>query len=176
MLDLSSKWPRPPDWTAAHMHCAGTEVRCRSVGAQVLVSGPMERIGVTFPGFGAPACLLEAVAGDSYAVRIARDRVLLVGPAADDLVSGWHPAGLAITRMDAGLLAFEAKGEGTEGIMARGMAVDLGTRSPSAAAGFAGFEALIYRHGPEQRLRIHVSRTLAASLWTWFQTVAAQSA
>ncbi|MGN6538854.1 MAG: hypothetical protein ACTHKQ_24390, partial [Mesorhizobium sp.] len=53
-------------------------------------------------------------------------------------------------------------------VIARAATLSPETTSASAAMLFAGVNAVVYRHGARNRLRVHVDCGLAAYLWEWF--------
>ena len=62
-----------------------------------------------------------------------------------------------------------------DAFIARGTTLDpAGPPGASATLSFAGIGAIVYRR--QRSLRIHVDRGLAAYLWTWMETVAANIA
>ena len=85
------------------------------------------------------------------------------GDALGDLIRLWNPA-----RMDAALHVFEIEGEGVDSVIARATTLNPQSASPSAAMLFASVNAIVYRHGARNRLRVHVDRGFAAYLWEWF--------
>ncbi|RVD49794.1 MULTISPECIES: hypothetical protein [unclassified Mesorhizobium] len=174
MRDLAEKWSVTPDWPAAAISAPGLAVRAVPGLSQLLVSGDLgawARVsGLQADGVGA----LGTAQGARYAARLARDRLLVVSdtPLATD--AGWHAEGFAVTAIDAGLQVFEADGPALDAFIARGATLDPAQPSASAALSFAGIGAIVYRH--DSKLRIHVDRGLAAYLWTWMETAAANIA
>ena len=177
MRDLAGKWPPVPEWDTAILET--DSLRIRTVGglAQLVVSGDLQAwgraAGMAHEGVGAFA----VAQGPRYAVRVARDRILAVSETPFGIAPGWHGEGFAVSGMDAAMHVFEIAGAGVPKLLARATALDptlgptldpAGT-SASAALLFAGVNALAYRHGGPEMLRVHVDRGLAPYLWKWFE-------
>lgn len=165
--NLADRWPAAPDWGSASIEGAGVTVRSLAGLHQMLVSGNLEAwnsaSGLTGPGVGA----LGLAKGKTWQIRVARDRLLAVSDMPLRVEPGWHAEGFAVTRMDAALHVFEIEGEGIDGVVARATTLDPAGASASAAMLFAGVNAIAYRHGAANRVRVHVDRGLAAYLWEW---------
>ncbi|TPN82597.1 hypothetical protein FJ987_28230 [Mesorhizobium sp. CU2] len=169
MRNLAEKWPAVPDFATATLSRDGTSVHTVGGLNQLLVSGDLaawsKASALAGEGVGAGAL----ASGDKYMVRIARDRLVVVGGVPFPIQAGWHEAGFAVSVMDAGLHVFEIEGPGLAGLVARGTALDPAQTSRSAAILFAGVNVLFYRYGNRNRARLHVDRGLAPYLWEWFE-------
>lgn len=165
MRDLTSSWPAVPDWPHAALDRAGVAAGSLPLATQHLVSGNLEafaaKAGLANTGTGAFA---EA-SGDCYALRVARDRMLVVNVAVD---GGWHPDGYAATDVSAVYHVFEIEGPGLDALIGEATAMDPAIGSPSAAVLFAGQQAVAYYHGG--RLRLHVERGFAPYIWQWLES------
>jgi len=165
--NLADRWPAAPDWASARIEGANFTVRSVTGLHQLLVSGDLDawnRVsGLTGQGVGA----LALAKGAAWEVRLARDRLLAVSSKPFSVEPGWHGEGFAVTRMDAALHVFEVEGKGVDNVIARATTLDPKSASPSAAMLFGGVNAVVYRHGAANRLRVHVDRGLAAYLWEW---------
>ncbi|CAN7506674.1 hypothetical protein [Rhizobium sp. LjRoot254] len=167
MRDLTSSWPDVPDWRSANIDRNGLVARTIDVGPQHLISGNLA-------GFATAASLADtgigafgAASGERYALRIARDRMLVVNAPASSTPPGWHADGYAVTDVSAMYHVFEFDGSGLEDLIAEAMFVDPRAKSPSAATMFAGQQAIVYHH--EGRLRVHVERGFAPYIWQWLE-------
>lgn len=100
-----------------------------------------------------------------HALRIARDRVLLITRGALDVEPGWHPAGYAVSRAGDLFAAVTLSGPDAVSIIAEGVTVDLASGSPSAAILFAGQFALLARRGED--FCLWIERPMLPWLWTW---------
>ena len=166
MRDRGKFWTPAPDWIAPLAGEGFAARRVRGLG-QTLVSGDLAA-GVAALAPGARTIGLWHVAGeDGCAVRVSRDRSLLVTPSPLGLAPGWRD-GFAATPCDDGYAVVEVSGAALPEIVAEAVSADLDAGSPSAAVQFAGIPALVYRIAPEVA-RLHVESPLAAYLWTWLR-------
>ena len=163
MADLGECWPKEPDWSAAP-HAWGLEIRRVSDVFQTLVSGNLEawsagsRIGLDV----APA------PGRDYAVRVARDRVLMVTAQPMASRPGWNASGHAATDLSGGYLLLEISGARLPELLSRATTLPGLDASPSAAIRFAGLDAIAY-FVAQGVLRLHVDRSLSGYLWSWLE-------
>lgn len=166
--NLAERWPAAPDWAAARIEGAGFTVRTLTGLHQLLISGDLDAwnraSGLTGQGVGA----LALAKGTAWQVRVARDRLLAVSSKPFSVEPGWHGEGFAVTRMDAALHVFEIEGPALDDVVARATTLDPAGKSPSAAMLFAGVNAVVYRYGARNRLRVHIDRGFTAYLWEWF--------
>jgi hypothetical protein len=164
--NLAERWPAAPDWSSARIEGGGAAVKSVAGLNQMLVSGDLgawnATAGLSGHGIGA----LALATGKAWQVRLARDRLLAVSEKPFAVEPGWHD-GFAVTRMDGALHVLEIEGKGLEDVIASAMTLDPAGKSPSAAVLFAGVNAIVYRYGAVDRLRIHVDRGLAPYLWEW---------
>lgn len=166
MRDRGLFWSAAPSRAAA---IARSDVSARFVSGlgQTLVSGDIDG-AIAALACGAPCVgLWELVEDERFAVRMARDRALIVSASPLDATVGWRD-GFAATPCDDGFAVIEIAGEGVRDIVAEATAADLDSGSLSAAILFAGVGALLYRTGPDTA-RIHVEAPLAAYLWRWLE-------
>lgn len=168
MLDNSARWRPEPDWENARLEGRTVAVRAVTGLAQRLVSGDLDRF-LARHGLGCNVGALGLASGGRYAVRVARDRLLVVGLPASECADGWHADGYAVTTMGSALRVLDARGEGVRDLLARATTVDPDDPGPCAALRFFGLTCTVYFHGDAQTLRIHVERGLAASLWEWLE-------
>jgi sarcosine oxidase gamma subunit len=167
MRDLTSSWPEVPVWSDATLDRDGLTARTVILPSQHLVSGNLEafaaKAGLSDTGVG----LFQMVSGERYALRLARDRMLVVDGPTEALAPGWHADGYAVTDVSALYHIFEFDGDGIAALLEEAMAVDPKMHSPSAASMFAGQPAVVYHH--EGRVRLHVERGHAPYLWQWLE-------
>lgn len=171
MLDHAAKWDAEPDWGIAQIDARGIRIRSLDLPEQVWVSGDLvafgKASGLDCQGAGA----LGVVRGDVYTVRLGRNRLLVVGALTPAISEGWNDAGYAVTAMGGANHVFELDGQNLDDLLAMATTIDLVAPSPSASVGFASTPAVLYRHEPSGRLRLHVERGLAVYVWTWLRTV-----
>jgi hypothetical protein len=114
---------------------------------------------------GAPILGLYELAPESaHALRIARDRALLVTPSPLGATDGWRD-GWCATSVDDGWAAVDVAGPDAALALAQGTSADLAAHSPSAAVLFAGLRCLIAR--TETGFRLHVEAPWLETLLTW---------
>ena len=166
--DPMAKWTPTPDWRAARL--ARPDWRAAPVLGlhQTLLSGDLAA------GFAALSPKLESVglwriAPAPAAIRIARDRALVVSSQAPVLPWGWHDAGWAATDASDAFIVFELAGAALRSLVAEATSADLDADSPSAAIQFAGVAALLYR-ATEDCARLHVEFPFAPYVWRWLET------
>ena len=143
-------------------------VRPLSGRGSTLVSGDLEgAVAALAPG--APMLGLYALAPDGpHALRIARDRALLVTPAPLRAADGWRE-GWCATSLDDGWAAIDVAGAEAPLALAQGTAADLEAGSPSAAVRFAGLRCLLAR--TEAGFRLHLEAPWLTALLTWLEGI-----
>jgi hypothetical protein len=140
------------------------QARTSSSGGSTLISGDIDAaIGALAPG--APILGLYALAPEgAQALRIARDRALLVTPAPLGAADGWRESWCA-TSVDDGWAAVDVFGPDAPLALAQGTSADLAANSPSAAVLFAGLRCLLAR--TEAGFRLHVEAPWLEALLNW---------
>lgn len=114
--------------------------------------------------------LAEECGNGPFALRIARDRALLITETLLEAEPGWYAAGFALSSADDAFIEIALNGADASTIIAEGVTADLETGSPSAALLFAGQFALLARRGAGYRLWIE--RPMLAWFWAWLNGVA----
>lgn len=168
MRDLSGIWPTVLDWTSAEHAANGIRVRSLAGLAQHLVSGNLDGFAQT-SGLTTGASALSTVEGDRYALRMARDRMLVINGGPAHLDPGWHEGGYAVTDISAALHVFEIEGDGIPALLQEALIVDPENAGPAASVMFAGQVATLYYHGSREKLRLHVERGFASFIWSWLE-------
>ena len=169
MRNDSDRW-QPAGEALAGFAGPGVTVTPVQGRRQTLISGPvagaLAAVGLT-RAHGWP----EVVAAAPYALRLRRDRVLVVdGPA---LPAGWDAqAGLAVSDMSDGLHIIEISGEKAFDLIRAGTEISRADASASVVRLLAGHEVALYFHGGGDRLRLHVSAPEAPALMLWLRRVA----
>jgi hypothetical protein len=165
MLDHAPRWPAVPDWSSFDLGRSDLRATVVRPASQAYVSGDLDAFRRVAGLEAQDAGGLRPAEGETYAVRLARDRLLAVGVAGEAVAPGWHAAGFAVTPTDAGLLVFAFGGPALSGLVARATIPTGADPGPSAATLFAGLPAVVYRHRSD--LRVHVERGLATALTGW---------
>lgn len=167
MRDRGKFWTPAPDRAVVRIEREGLSARFLSGLGQTLVSGDLDAALSTIAP-GAPEFGLWGLADtESFSVRVARDRALLVTPAPLAVVSGWRD-GFVATPCDDAFAVVEISGEGLLELVSEATSVSLDAGSRSAAVLFAGVTVFLYRSGPATA-RLHVEAPLAAYLWSWLE-------
>ena len=134
-------------------------------GAMLLSGDLVAAIATLAPG--APLLGLHAMVPESaHALRIGRDRALLVTQAPLAAADGWRD-GWCATCVDDGWTAIEVEGFDAPSAVAQGTSANLAANSPSAAVLFAGFRCLLVR--TEAGFRLHVETPWLEALLTWLE-------
>lgn len=161
---------RETDWAPARRTNSalatrpGFAVKARTGLGQTLISGDLEA-ALEALARGAPLLGLYRLAPDSaHALRIARDKALLVTPAPIAVVEGWRE-GWSATAVDDGWVVVDVEGPGAGLVLMQGTSADLAAGSPSAAVLFAGLRCLLAR--TETGFRLHVEAPWFEALMTW---------
>jgi len=133
-----------------------------------LLSGDLNRaVAALAPG--APMLGLYAPAPEGpHAVRIARDRALLVTREPLGAADGWRE-GWCATSLDDAWAALDVSGPDAALALMQGTAADLAGGSPSAAVRFAGLRCLLLR--TETGFRLHLEAPWLTALLTWLEGV-----
>jgi len=144
---------------------------CLAPGGAVMISGDLEAAlaalapGAPFIGLGA------SIPDGPFALRIARDRALIVTDAPLALTPGWHGS-YAATPADDLYLRLAVAGEEAETVAAAGTGAPLDASSPSAMVLFAGTPCLVAR--ANGAIMIWVERSDAAYLWSFIARLLAR--
>lgn len=167
MDDRGQFWNPQPDWGTARIERDGYSVRGIPGLGQTLVSGNLGAALADLMPDAPEAGLWSVAEGEPLAVRIARDRALLVSSSPLGVAPGWRE-GYVATPCDDACAVLEISGAALREIVAEGTFVDIEAGSRSAAVLFAGVTVFLYRTGPETA-RLHVEAPLAAYLWAWLE-------
>jgi len=143
--------------------------RAEAEGA-LMISGDLEAALATLaPGAPMLGCGAPAPQGP-HAIRVARDRAILVTPAPLSVRPGWHGS-YALSLADDLFVAIILSGSRAEEVASACTATPLDGSSPSATTLFAGVGALVTRAG--ETLVIRVQTPDAAYLWSCLHRLAA---
>lgn len=167
MRDHALKWPETPGLSRAEITTGELRISAVDPLEQHLVSGDLAAFGrvtgLDPQGVGA----LGLASGASYTVRLARDRLLVIGALPATLDVGWNAGGYAVTGISAAVPALQLSGAGALPLIRRATTLGPAVPGRSAAVLFAGVQAVLYRHDQSERFRLHVERGLTAYLWSW---------
>ena len=131
---------------------------------QTLISGNLDA-GLGALAAGAPMLgLYGLVCEGPHALRIARDRALLVTEAPLAVADGWRD-GWCATAVDDGWAIVDVEGDDAPLALMQATGADLSVNSPSAALRVVGLNALLVRTA--SGFRLHVERTWLEALLSW---------
>lgn len=171
MLDFGAKWRPLPDWDALRLEGQNVEATAVTNLHEILVSGDLGRALDALADGITPSGAADIARGDPYALRLGRERLLLVGTDDWAAAPGWHgDGGFAVTPFPGGDVVFEITGRRAADLLAAGLNHPLEDRRGSVLSRFADVTVALYRYGQPETWRIHVERPLAGYLWHWLET------
>jgi sarcosine oxidase gamma subunit len=172
MHDRAQFWSPVPDWSQVALRAPGIDVAPINTALVYLISGdarqPLAQYGISEVLGPRHVC-----ADDSYALRLAPDRLLLVSRTPARAVLSEAVPGCAVTDISDGMLIFDVLGTAAPELMAQGSeypfndAPSMQLPHESASMQFAGFRLIVSRRS--QGWRLHVERPWAAALWHWLR-------
>lgn len=166
-MSVEFDWPSHSPDAGTTLTLPGAELRIEDAPGAALISGDLDA-GIAALTPGAPLLGLGGVAGSGpYAIRMARDRVLLILTAPCTAAPGWHGS-YALSPACDGWRCLRLSGPEAETLLSEGTGADLTGGSPGAAVLFAGLTCAIVRQGDDWL--IWVERGHDATLWHWFAT------
>lgn len=158
--DDSTLWTTPSPAPGSILQGKGVSVACLPATGAALISGDLDAaIGALAPG--APLLgLLASRPQIPFALRIARDRALLITPEPLDMAPGWQD-GFAVSPADDLYLVLSITGDGARDLQDACLSAPAG--SPSAAGVFGGHACLVLDNG--QGPDVWVPASESAALW-----------
>lgn len=167
MRDDSTRWTPALGTDRVAEQSGGVTLMSFRPARQTLISGPVSaalNLSNILSAIGWP----EPAGKDSYALRLRRDRILVVnGPA---LADGWHDDhGLAVSDVTDGYIACQLNGPGALDVVNRGTEIDWTVPSGSVSRRFAGFSVLIYAMDAAS-ICLHVPHSQFDGLWQLLNT------
>ena len=170
MHDRGQFWSPVPDWPQVSLHAAGVDASPVAVASLCLVSGDVKQF-LAQHGIGEILGPRQLCDGDTYALRLAPDRVMFVGDATALETCAGFTNGCAVTDVSDGILIFDIHGQRAVDLMAQGgeYPFEHNTVLPheSAVMQFAGFRLSVSRR--TNGWRLHIERPWAPALWRWLQ-------
>ena len=162
MLDRGQFWT-PAAEVAGGFSTPRLTLRVLPVLPQLMVSGDLDAV-LSRHGLSGTLGLLGEAKGEVFALRLARNRALIVGADQEAQHAGWAE-GVATTPASGALAVLELSGPAAEEVLYRASAIDFRRPSPCAALNFAGVTSVLYRH--EGVLRLHLDRGLLPYMVNW---------
>ena len=166
--DAATKWTPPPDWRTAAFEGEGWSVRPAPPLSRLLVSGDIAAAMVDHRLTTESVGLWQICGDAACALRIGRDRALIVSSTQSEIHTGWNPRGYAVSPADDGWMAFDIAGPAMRELVAEMTVADLEAGSPSAACQACGVVALLHRTAAGVA-RIHVETGQGPYLWRWIE-------
>lgn len=162
-------WSLYPDWTRTVIERDGWKARPMLGLHQLIINGDVSAACSALAPEAKEVGLWGMADGETYAVRLARDRALLVSQQPIKADGTWQTPGWIASSSDDATLVIELSGPTVREVVSEGISVDLRSGSPSASVLFAGVTVALYRSGGD-RARVHVAADLATYLWRWLET------
>ncbi|WP_224814258.1 hypothetical protein [Hasllibacter sp. MH4015] len=153
-------WTNRPLAVGQRIEAAGLVAERAAPEQACLVSGDLEA-AIAALCAGAPFVGLDQDRPERAAIRIARDRVMLVGCEAG---AEWRD-GYAISPATGLYARFDLSGPGVAAALAEGTSADLEAGSPSAAVLFAGLVCLLTRRGETAELWVEAAQATYMTSW-----------
>ena len=170
MHDRGQFWSPVPDWSRIGLHAASVDVAVVNAASVCLVSGDAHKLLVQL-GVAEILGPRQQCHADSYALRLAPDRCLLVSNTSAMADRTGLANGCAVTDVGDGIMIFDILGDDASNLMTQGneYPFDDTTIFPheSASMQFAGFRVTVSRR--EHGWRVHVDRPWAPALWRWLE-------
>lgn len=162
-------WTNQPPAPGDTIEAGDLTIRCLDDGGAAVISGDLDAaLAALAPGAPMIGLLDLLPETGAFALRIARDRMLLCTPAPLDAAPGWHD-GFALSRADDLYRMVEVMGDADGMFLASCMSAEAG--SPSAMTLFADKPCLVARAG--NAVRVWAPRPEMAELWTRLRLLAA---
>jgi heterotetrameric sarcosine oxidase gamma subunit len=169
MRNLAENWPEIPAWQTVTLRKADIVIATIAGLRQHLVSGRLAAFAaeerVHSEGEGA----LSVLSSGKAALRLARDRMLVINADTEATRPGWHDEGFAVSDVSAAFHVFEISGAGIGALLTQALFIDSDKAGPSASVVFAGTAAVLYYADDKSHLRLHVERGFAAYVWNWLE-------
>ena len=170
MPDRGQFWSPVPDWSQVSLHAAGIDVAPAKAASVCLVSGDVEPF-LAQHDVGEILGPRQVCSGDTYALRLAPDRMMFVGDAVALETCSGFANGCAVTDVSDGIVIFDVHGEHAADLLGQGSEYPFEDTTifpnESASMQSAGLRVIVSRR--ERGWRLHVDRPWAAALWRWLQ-------
>lgn len=171
MRDDSAKWSADRGTQRPPVRTGGVQICLLQPHRQTLISGP-HTAALALAGCSAATGWPAPASGETYALRLRRDRILVVN--GSDLTDGWHAdPGLAVSDMTGGYAVIALSGDGATDLLNTGTELDPAQPSASVARLLHGYPVLLYRfQGETTDYRLHVPRASLEGLWSLLEELA----
>jgi sarcosine oxidase, subunit gamma len=169
MPDPMAKWSPTLNWRTASLTRRDWSAKPAHDLCLILIGGQIERALAALAPQAELVGLWQVASGDDQAIRIGRDKALLVLRAAPVFDIGWNPQGWSVTPAESAFGVIDIEGLALREIVSEATAADLNAVSRSASTLFAGVPCLVTRKSPEVA-RVFVEAGYAPYLWRWLET------
>lgn len=164
------EWKGLPPAQGDRLELEGATARLLPPKGALLVSGSLKPAINRFARGSRTIGVFGEEKDGSLAIRIARDRALLITPQPLEVQAGWNRAGYMVTPADDLFIAVSLTGEKADALMSLLVALPLTATSPSASLMLAGLPALVTRI--EGGYCIRVERSHVTALWQHLSALA----
>ena len=169
MPDPMAKWTPVPDWRSVQIERPDWSARPVQGLSLVLVGGRIDlAIAALAPG-AEDLGLWQIARGEAQAIRIGRDKALIVTSRAVAVQPGWNPEGWSATAAESAFGVIDIAGPALRDIVSEASAADIDSGSRSAAVLFAGIPCLLTRIAHDTA-RVIVEAGYTPYLWRWLET------
>lgn len=168
MLDRGKFWAPASD-ASVGFSAPKLTVRLLPPLAQIMVSGDLAK-ALGWHGLTESLGIMAEAEGETYALRLARNRALIVGAEVAAQAAGWAD-GVAMSPMTGALAVLELSGPNAAEAVQRASAIDFRNASPCAALNFAGVTAVLYQK--DGTIRLHLDRGLIPYMIDWLRSCGA---
>jgi len=160
MRDDRKRWRRAEGWGRKLDDLPGLRATIIRPKRQTLISGPTSA-ALKASNLADAAGWPGPAKGDHYAIRLRRDRLLVVDGedrAHPSLDEGWHDElGIAVSDITGGLALIELSEPSVPTLLATGAEIDPATPSPAASWLWHGMACIVYKYETDKLFRLHVS-------------------
>jgi len=169
LADNAAPWSDCPDWDTAVIEREQWRAMPVPGLRQLTLNGDVRAARAALAPDAGEVGLWGQAATQSYMVRLARDRALLVSSQKVEADGAWQAAGWVASDSDDAFLVFDVSGPAAAELVCEGTSADLACDSPSASVLFAGVTVALYR-SDAGTVRIHVANDMGPYLWRWLET------
>ena len=169
MPNPMAKWTPVPDWQVAQIQRPDWSARPVPGLSMVLVGGRIDLAIAALAPDAEGLGLWQIATGGAQAIRIGRDKALIVTGRAVAIQHGWNRDGWSATAAESAFGAIDITGPALGDIVSEATAADIDTGSRSAAVLFAGIPCLLTRIAHDTA-RVVTEAGFIPYLWRWLET------
>jgi len=169
MPDPMAKWTPVPDWRIAQIERPDWSARPVPGLSLAFVGGRIDLAIAALAPDAEDLGLWQIAEAEAQAIRIGRDKALIVTRRALAIQPGWNPEGWSATPAESAFGVIDIAGSALGDIVSEATAADIDTGSRSAAVLFAGTPCLLTRIAHDTA-RVIVEAGYTPYLWRWLET------